>query len=319
MTKSLGDESGGYSSPCSTDDECQHITKQLVCFNETCLCLEGYVPLGRHLCYDTRGSGNRSTESESDLDGDRLFFVSQVLQWPDVRLRPVPKRRRNPSTTWWSNHWERSAIHVPMITFVDVPFLSLIVTMVNVHVSKVWSLLINIRVSKVSVSRGFSTALKTRRIRIDANEPTSTISTLPPVDYKSLLGGQCLTHRNCHTSTAVCLESICACPKGHFPVDDWSCLPETGTGERERHRCRISLSPTYSRVIRRRLRRSNFDGPSIKKNHNSPEHHGAPIHNDNCLSLVAMVALVGYETNKSQFSKYIPCSMSAQPSVCQYG
>lgn len=61
---------------------------------------------------------------------------------------------------------------------------------------------------------------------------TTTPSTLPPVEYKSLLGGPCVTKRNCHTSAAVCLESICSCPEDYFAVDDWSCLPEPGIGER---------------------------------------------------------------------------------------
>jgi hypothetical protein len=60
------------------------------------------------------------------------------------------------------------------------------------------------------------------------NEQTSTTTTPIPADYKSLLGGKCLTKRNCHTSNAVCLDAICACPKGYFPIDDWTCLLEPG-------------------------------------------------------------------------------------------
>jgi hypothetical protein len=63
---------------------------------------------------------------------------------------------------------------------------------------------------------------------IDVNEQTTIKSTLMPVDYKSLLGGKCLTKRNCHTSNAVCLDSICTCPKSYFPIDDWTCLLEPG-------------------------------------------------------------------------------------------
>ena len=47
-------------------------------------------------------------------------------------------------------------------------------------------------------------------------------------DFKHLLGGHCFTKRNCHTSSAICQNSICSCPKGHFPVDDWTCLREPG-------------------------------------------------------------------------------------------
>ncbi len=65
-------------------------------------------------------------------------------------------------------------------------------------------------------------------IWIDTNEDRTTKSTPIPVDYKSLLGGQCLTKRNCHTSNAICLNSICTCPKDYFPVDDWTCLQVPG-------------------------------------------------------------------------------------------
>lgn len=56
-----------------------------------------------------------------------------------------------------------------------------------------------------------------------------------PFDYKSLLGGRCLTKRNCHTSTAICRQSICTCPKGYFPVDDWTCLEEPGIKQKRNH------------------------------------------------------------------------------------
>lgn len=60
------------------------------------------------------------------------------------------------------------------------------------------------------------------------NTDSTTKLMLIPVEYKSLLGGKCSTKRNCHTSNAVCLNSICSCPTGYFPVDDWTCLEEAG-------------------------------------------------------------------------------------------
>lgn len=58
VTKASGVEPAGFGSTCSTTEECQHETKQLECSNGTCLCIEGHVPLGKQLCYDTRGHGN---------------------------------------------------------------------------------------------------------------------------------------------------------------------------------------------------------------------------------------------------------------------
>jgi hypothetical protein len=51
------EESPGYGSLCSTNNDCQHTTIQLECLSGTCVCLEGYVPLGKYLCYNIRGQG----------------------------------------------------------------------------------------------------------------------------------------------------------------------------------------------------------------------------------------------------------------------
>lgn len=56
-------------------------------------------------------------------------------------------------------------------------------------------------------------------------------------NYKSLLGGKCLTNDNCRTLNARCLNNICTCPIGQFPIDSWSCLHDPGknsTMERRR-------------------------------------------------------------------------------------
>ncbi len=58
VTKSTEiEEFPGYGSKCSTNNDCQHSTVQLECLRETCVCLEGYVPLGKYLCYNIRGQG----------------------------------------------------------------------------------------------------------------------------------------------------------------------------------------------------------------------------------------------------------------------
>lgn len=51
------EEPPGYGSICLKNNDCQHYTVQLECLRGTCVCLEGYVPLGKYLCYDIRGQG----------------------------------------------------------------------------------------------------------------------------------------------------------------------------------------------------------------------------------------------------------------------
>src|SRR5689334_4818108 len=50
-------EPPGYGSVCSANSDCQHNTAQLECIHGTCVCLEGYVPLGKYLCYNVGGHG----------------------------------------------------------------------------------------------------------------------------------------------------------------------------------------------------------------------------------------------------------------------
>jgi hypothetical protein len=50
-------EPPGYGSLCSKNTDCQHSTVQLECLHGTCVCLEGYVPLGKYLCYNIHGHG----------------------------------------------------------------------------------------------------------------------------------------------------------------------------------------------------------------------------------------------------------------------
>jgi hypothetical protein len=58
VTKSYENEPLGYGSVCSTNSDCQHTTSYLECLHGICVCLEGYVPLGKHLCFNIRGEGN---------------------------------------------------------------------------------------------------------------------------------------------------------------------------------------------------------------------------------------------------------------------
>jgi hypothetical protein len=63
--------------------------------------------------------------------------------------------------------------------------------------------------------------------KLDTNQDATTIS----ANYKSLLGGKCLTNQNCHTSEAICLNNICNCPNGYFPIDDWNCAQDSSDEE----------------------------------------------------------------------------------------
>jgi hypothetical protein len=63
---------------------------------------------------------------------------------------------------------------------------------------------------------------------VDLKDNLNEDSTIPSSHYRSLLGGQCLTNRNCHTTNARCLNNICICPMGSFPIDDWNCLEDLG-------------------------------------------------------------------------------------------
>lgn len=45
---------------CTTHKNCQQATLLLECFRGTCVCLEGYVPLGKYLCYNIQGHGKKS-------------------------------------------------------------------------------------------------------------------------------------------------------------------------------------------------------------------------------------------------------------------
>lgn len=52
-------EPAGYGSICSINSDCQHVTNHLECFRGTCICLEGSVPLGKYICFNINGQGNK--------------------------------------------------------------------------------------------------------------------------------------------------------------------------------------------------------------------------------------------------------------------
>ena len=118
-------------------------------------------------------------------------------------------------------------------------------------------------------------------LKLAIDEETTSRSTPVPVDYKSLLGGKCITKRNCHTSNAMCVNSVCTCPKGHFPVDDWTCLREPGM--RSKRFSFIRLESHYFRIIRWRTNWHNINHLDDNNDRNGS------IINNNCFPLVAMV------------------------------
>lgn len=59
VTKSYDREPPGYGTACSRNSDCQNVVLQLECIHSICVCLDGYVPLGKYICYNTRGEGKQ--------------------------------------------------------------------------------------------------------------------------------------------------------------------------------------------------------------------------------------------------------------------
>jgi hypothetical protein len=55
VTTSYDNGPPGYGSICSTNSDCQQATTHLQCNQGLCACLDGYVPLGKYLCYNILG------------------------------------------------------------------------------------------------------------------------------------------------------------------------------------------------------------------------------------------------------------------------
>ncbi|CAF0715844.1 unnamed protein product [Adineta steineri] len=193
VTKSYENEPLGYGSVCSINSDCQHNTMYLECLHGTCVCLDGYVPLGKHLCFSMRGQ-----ESSTIIN---LLSSTTSTHYPINN--EVIKSLGKLGNTCTNDYFCRR----------------------TVSQSHCYN-------GQCTCMNGFI-PIDQYTCMQNMNEETTPQLTTIPIDYKSLLGGKCLTKRNCHTSTAVCLDSICSCPKGYFPVDDWSCLqvPESSDEE----------------------------------------------------------------------------------------
>ena len=79
---------------------------------------------------------------------------------------------------------------------------------------------------------------------------------------KSLLGGKCQIEDDCQTSNAQCLDQICNCPQGSFPIDDWNCFNEQGRNLVESffiYEIRISRSAESSLTTTSTFPTTNFN------------------------------------------------------------
>ena len=150
VTNSIDNDPPGYGSACSRNNECQQATNHLRCFQEKCTCFDGYVPLGKYLCYNLRGQSN-SFERINSITGMN-FQVHNLLKVPRLYLLQSLQHQQDDFSgmKWW-NLWAKSVIVVRMIIFVDELYYNLIVTMVNVLVSMGIDPLINTRVWKVMI------------------------------------------------------------------------------------------------------------------------------------------------------------------------
>ncbi len=81
MTNSHDNEIPGYGSTCLINSDCQYTTAHLECFRGTCVCLEGYVPLGKYLCYNLRGQSKQFQKIYPMIE---IYF--QVQQMCQVQL-----------------------------------------------------------------------------------------------------------------------------------------------------------------------------------------------------------------------------------------
>ncbi len=59
VTNSYDNGPSGYGSICSINSDCQQATVHLQCNQGICICLDGYVPLGKYLCYNIHGQSKK--------------------------------------------------------------------------------------------------------------------------------------------------------------------------------------------------------------------------------------------------------------------
>ncbi|CAF0982201.1 unnamed protein product [Rotaria magnacalcarata] len=193
ISKATPNEPLGFGSTCSTAIDCQQISMHLECIHEVCVCLEGYVPLGKYLCYNIRGPEDSTRTSTLSITPSTINSISN-----DV-LKTLGKI----GNSCFNDYFCRRTIS-------------------ESHCYN----------GKCACIDGYRSIDQYTCMK-DMNRDTTIKSTPIPFDYKSLLGGKCSTKRNCHTSNAVCLNSICFCPRGYFPVDDWTCLEEPELSDEE--------------------------------------------------------------------------------------
>lgn len=73
VVRSVEVDPPGYGSICTRSDDCRHPIVRLDCVRGSCACLEGYVPLGKYLCYSIDGHGSGKRRSLL-MDFIRTFF-----------------------------------------------------------------------------------------------------------------------------------------------------------------------------------------------------------------------------------------------------
>ena len=78
IARSVEVDPPGYGSICASSDDCQHPIVHLECTRGSCACLDGYVPLGKYLCYSVDGHG-RVMRRSSVIYFSGVLFEGEVL------------------------------------------------------------------------------------------------------------------------------------------------------------------------------------------------------------------------------------------------
>ncbi|UJR28869.1 hypothetical protein I4U23_010091 [Adineta vaga] len=203
VTKSYENEPLGYGSVCSISRDCQRMTTYMECIRNTCACKEGHVPLGKYLCFNIRGQSSTIIETSSiipiQLSTTTTPLPTSFYPIKNEVIKSLGKLGNSCTNDYFCRRTvSQSHCYNGQCTCIE-GFISIDQYTCMQHLE----------------------------------DETTTKSTPILVDYKSLLGGKCSIKRNCHTYNAICLNSICTCPQGYFPVDDWTCLevPESSDEE----------------------------------------------------------------------------------------
>ncbi|CAF3317159.1 unnamed protein product [Rotaria socialis] len=199
------EELPGYGSMCLKNQDCQHTTVLLECFHHTCVCLEGYVPLGKYLCYNIHGQDAPFIESSSSTS--TLSTTTLSLHSPDDEMAKFLGKIGNTCT---NDYYCRRSV------------------------------------TRSHCYNGICSCMD-GYMSLDAytcTESTNIDSKTSVASYKSLLGGKCTTNRHCQTSNAICLNNICHCPRGSFPIDSWNCLEDPDASNEETSRTITTIETT---------------------------------------------------------------------------